>query len=132
MDNDSFAFLRNTLDGKDNYVGSHQIMKTAGATLHADRMKRIPLWALDDEKLKELIKRCFPSPKQRKSALRMLRIIYLYYRAGSTAGAIAEELKISVRAVEESLRRINKTMNRPIKPRGRPRKNAENNNSESV
>lgn len=97
-------------------------MKTAGATRHAARMKKVPVWALDDQKIRELIKRCFPSPGQRKNAARMVRIIYLYYRAGTTAAVVAEELKMSVRAVEESLRRINKTVNRQVKPRGRPKK----------
>ncbi len=100
-------------------------MKTAGATRHASRMKRVPVWALDDEKIKELIRRCFPNPNQRTKAGRMIRIIYLYYRTGLTAAGVAEELKMSVRAVEESLRRINKTISRPARPRGRPRKNVD-------
>jgi hypothetical protein len=123
LTDESFSILRKTLDGKETYVGSHQVIKTAGATQHASRMARVPVWALDDTKIKELIERCFPSPKQKKSALRMIRIIYLYYRVGSTAGHIAEELNMSVRAVEEVIRRINKTMDRPAKPRGRPKKN---------
>lgn len=126
MSRGAFSELRTKLDSNDSFVtGGHRIMKTAGATRHAARMKTVPVWALDDEKIKELIRRCFPNPSQRNRAARMVRIIYLYYRAGTTAALIAEELKMSVGAVEESLRRINKTMSRPIKPRGRP-KNVDN------
>lgn len=129
---DTIPSLKASLDSNDAFIsGGHRIMKTAGATRHAERMKKVPVWALDDDKLKELIKRCFPSPGQKKQALRMLRIIYLYYRAGTTAGVIAEELHMTVHAVEESIRRINKTMARPVKGRGRPKKNAENNYTES-
>jgi transposase len=94
-------------------------------------MKRVPVWALDDDKLKEIVTRCFPHQSQKKQALRMLRIIYLYYRAGTTAGVIASELHMSIRAVEESIRRINKTANRPPKPRGRPKKNVQTIHTES-
>ena len=125
---DTLPSLKTSLDSNDTFIsGGHRIMKTAGATRHAERMKNVPAWALDDNKLKELIKRCFPSPNQRNQALRMLRIIYLYYRAGTTAGVIAEELKMSVRSVEMVLRRINRTINTPAKPRGRPKKNAKDN-----
>lgn len=117
---DSFSFLRKSFDSKESIVsGGHRVMKTAGATRHAERMKRVPVWATDDEKIRQLVRRCFPSPNQRKSAVRMVSIIYRYYRVGETAGKIAEDLGMSIRAVEESLRRINKTANRPIKPRGR-------------
>jgi len=121
---DTTPSLRASLDGNDTFVsGGHQVIKTAGATRHAERMKKVPVWALDDTKIKELVKRRYPGPKQKKYALRMVRMIYLYYRVGNTAGAVAEELKMSVRAVEEALRRINKIVDRPAKPRGRPRKN---------
>lgn len=125
MSGGSYSELRTKLDGNDGFVtGGHRIMKTAGATRHASRMKRVPVWALDDEKIKGLIQRCFPNFSQRERAGRMIRIIYLYYRAGLTAAGVAEELKMSVKAVTESLRRINRTMNRPAKPRGRPKRNA--------
>ena len=84
------------------------------------------MWALDDEKVKELIKCRFPKaatdPKQRKLAARMLRLIHLYYRVGSTSGAVAEELKMSVGAVEKMLLRLNNQMSGPLKPSHRPKK----------
>jgi Glu-tRNA(Gln) amidotransferase subunit E-like FAD-binding protein len=107
-------------------------MKTAGATRHAERMERVPVWALDDAKIRELIERCYPGGKRKELAARMVRIVYAYYRTGATATKIAEALGMSVKAVEESLRRINKTMNRPIKPRGRPKKNAVGIKTDSV
>ena len=85
-------------------------------------MENVPAWALDDQELRKLIERCFPNPRQRAAAARMVRIVYLYYRTGFTAAQIGEQLQMSTRAVEESLRRINKTVSRPAKPRGRPKK----------
>lgn len=127
MSDGSFSELRNKLDGKDNFVnGGHGIIKTAGATRHAERMKRVPVWALDDAKLKELINLRFPKanidPKQRALAARMVRLIYLYYRVGLTTDTVAEELKMTRNAVECSLKRLNKGMSKPFKPSHRPKK----------
>jgi len=127
LSGDSFSELKARFDGNDNFIsGGHGIIKTAGATRHADRMKRVPVWALDDEKVKELIKCRFPNAatdtEQRKLAARMLRLIYLYYRVGSTTGAVAEELKMTCNAVKCMIRRINSTMRGPLKPSHRPRK----------
>ena len=95
--------------------------------MHADRMKRIPVWALDDEKIKTFIEYRFPKaktdPRQRRLAARMVRLIYLYYRAGETNIKIAGELKMSLNAVDCALHRINKAMGRPLKRVGRPKKN---------
>lgn len=119
--------LRASLDSNDTFVsGGHGIIKTAGATRHAERMSRIPVWAMDDEKIKQLIQCRFPNaridPSQRKSASRMAQIIHLYYRVGATRDAIAEELKMSPNAVMCAVFRINKAMSRPLKPAHRPRK----------
>src|SRR5260370_32872374 len=101
-------------------------MKTAGATRHAARMKRVPVWALDDEKIKQLIDLRFPKAKtdpiQRKLASRMVYIIYLYYRVGSTSGAIAEELKMTSLAVRQLICRLERAMKQPLKPSYRPKK----------
>lgn len=127
--------LRRILDSNDPFMtGGHQIIKSAGATRHAERMLRVPSWAMDDNKIRELVKRCFPNPAQRDRAARMVRIIYLYYRTGLPATHIAEDLHLSLKAVKHIISRANKTMVRPAKPRGRPRKetNGENNNSVSL
>lgn len=126
MSENSFSELRTHLDSNDTFVsGGHGIIKTAGATRHAERMKRVPVWALDDEKVKQLIRYRFPraatSPNQRRLAARMLRLIYLYYRVGSTTGAVAEELKMSLNAVKCMIRRINKAMEEPLRPSHRPK-----------
>lgn len=101
-------------------------MKTAGATRHTERMKRVPVWALDDERIKQFINLRFPKAttdqEQRKLALRMVRLIYLYYRVGATTGIVAAELKMTVGAVEQALHRISTAMNRPLKPSHRPKK----------
>ena len=123
---DSHAYLRKSFDGKETIVsGGHGIMKTAGATRHAERMKTIPVWALNDEKIKELIRLRFPKaktdPEQRRLAARMIRLIYLYYRVGATIGTVAEELKMTIGAVEKMLLRLNKQMKAPLKPSYRPK-----------
>jgi len=124
---DTTPSLRASLDGNDTFVsGGHQVIKTAGATRHAERMKKVPVWALDDAKIKELIKLRFPKaatdPEQRKSAARMIRLIYLYYKVGETMGTVAEELHMTVNSVHMMLRRLNKQMSRPLKPSHRPKK----------
>jgi hypothetical protein len=133
---DTIPALRASLDGNDTFVsGGHQVMKTAGATRHAERMKKVPVWALDDEKIKELIKLRFPLTgidlKQRKLASRMIRLIHLYYRVGATADVVAEELKMTRKAVQGLLRRLNRQMERPLKPSHRPKKKGEGIQTES-
>ena len=130
---DPLSILRGSLDGNDTFAkGGHQIMKTAGATRHAERMQKVPVWALDDAKIRELVQRCYPGENQKHLAARMVRIVYAYYRAGATATKIAEGLGISVNAVKMVLRKMNKTVNRPIRARGRPKKNRDPIGTESV
>jgi hypothetical protein len=124
---DSHAYLRKSFDGKETIVsGGHGILKTAGATQHAARMKRVPVWALDDKKLKEFINLRFPKartdPEQRRLASRMVRIIYLYYRVGYTSGAVAEELNMTPLAVRQLICRLERAMKKPLKPSYRPKK----------
>ena len=114
--------LRGSLDSNDTFVsGGHQIIKTAGATRHAERMQKVPLWALDDAKLADYVNYRFPNVKtdkrQRKRALKLVRMIYLYYRVGMTSGAVAEELKMKPEAVRKATSRLEKNMvNRPNRP----------------
>jgi hypothetical protein len=121
LDSMSFSYLRTVLDGSDSFVsGGHQIIKTAGATRHADRMKKVPAWALDDEKIKEFIQFRFPKagtdPEQRRLASRMIRLIHLYYRVGETLESVAGELKMTRNAVYCIVYRLNKAMSKPLKP----------------
>ena len=65
---DTTPSLRASLDSNDTFVsGGHQIMKTAGATRHADRMRRVPVWALDDDRIKGLINQV-PERRDRSEA----------------------------------------------------------------
>jgi hypothetical protein len=123
----AFSELRSKLDGNDNFVtGGHRVMKTAGATRHAARMKMVPVWALDDEKIKQFIFYRFPKakidPEQRRLAARTIRIIHLYYRVGLTESAVAGELKMTQTMVHRRLHLIRRAMSRPLKPSHRPKK----------
>ncbi len=121
MDIDVFSRLRASLDGNDPFVsGGHGIIKTAGATRHAERMKKVPVWALDDEKIRDLVERCFPKARtsQKQQASRMVRVVYMYYRVGMTAQAIADELKTTLKAIKMVLYRLQKVVNTPKTPRG--------------
>lgn len=124
---DSLPQLRASLDGNDQFVsGGHGIIKTAGATRHAERMQKIPVWAFDDQKIKELISSRFPkidtNQKQRMLAARMVRVIYLYYRTGFTAAQVAEQLNMTLKAVERLLARVKEAMGKPLNPPHCPKK----------
>lgn len=131
-----FAQLRERLDSNDPFMsGGHQIMKTAGATQHNARLRRIPVWANNDEQIRQLLLQSFPKlatdPKQRHRAGRWLQVIHLYYRVGYTRGHIAVELKITEDQVRDLIRNITRAANgkradgtgkRGIRPIGRPKK----------
>jgi hypothetical protein len=120
---DTLPRLRGSLDTNDGFVNrGHGVIHTAGYRSHAERMKRVPGWALDDLKIKELVHRCHPNPRYRKLAARMVRIIYLYYRVGYTAAAVAAELKMSKYKVKEIIYKLNKLVNGPVPRKGRKRK----------
>lgn len=69
----------------------------------------IPAWTQNDAQVRQVLLSTFPGlatdPKQRASAGRWLRIIYLYFRVHQWAKTIAESLGITVRAVESVIRR---------------------------
>jgi hypothetical protein len=89
-------------------------MKTAGATQHAARMRRVPVWVHDDERIAQHIKSRFPKAdidqEQRRLASRMLGLIYLYYKVGATREVVAEQLKMTPNAVMMMVRRVNRAM----------------------
>lgn len=127
MSGGSFSELRTKLDSNDTFVtGGHRVMKTAGATRHAARMKRVPVWALDDERIRQFINSRFPKartdPGQRRLAARMVRLIYLYYRVGNTRAVVAGELNMTENAVKLIIKRIKRAMSAPLKPPHRPKK----------
>lgn len=116
--------------------GGHQVIKTAGATLHADRMARIPVWALDDMKIKKILLRSFPDmktdEKQRKRAAIWYEVIYQYWRVGRTRGQVAGDLNLTESQIKDTIRSIRRVAagtradNRGVlgKKKGRPKKHS--------
>ena len=120
--------LRHILDSNDPFMtGGHQIIKSAGATRYAERMLRVPSWAMDDNKIRDYIRSRFPKmatdEKQRARAGRIVRIINLYYRVGYTRASVAEELHLSPSVVGQIIYRLERAMLKPAKKPGRPKKN---------
>lgn len=138
MTDSSFSELRSKLDGSDSFMtGGHGLIKTAGATRHASRMTKVPVWALNDAQLRKLLLMVFPKlatdPGQRRRAAKWVKVIHLYFRVGWTSGKIAAELNSTVRHVDNVIYRIRRVAygmttrgeKRGVRPRGRPRINRE-------
>jgi DNA-directed RNA polymerase specialized sigma24 family protein len=104
---------------------AHRVLKTAGATRHRERMRKVPVWANDNEKIKEYVLARFPKmdtdPVQRKHASRIVRMIYLYYVEGSTSAQVAEALSMTHGAVRIALHRVKRSMSGAMKPSHRPK-----------
>jgi hypothetical protein len=77
-----------------------------------EHKRLIPVWTLSDDRVREVLHKLFPKhdkdARQRESAGRWLRIIYLYFRVNQWAKTIAEATGISVRAVENVIYRARK------------------------
>jgi hypothetical protein len=134
LSGNAFSELRTYLDGSDNFVsGGHRIMRTAGATRHAARMKRVPVWVREDSEILKILLRSFPKfrtdPKQKKAATLWMGVIYQYWRVGHTRGQVAHDLGISEKKVKNIIQRINFAVKGeradgrgPLgKPKGRPK-----------
>lgn len=133
--NDSLAAIRQSVDSNEVLVTSHG--STVSTSLHRsfgkDR-KMIPMWTKSDVQIRKLLQMVFPklahSARQRKSAARWLRIIYLYFRVGWTYRQIADELHVSRIIVRDVLRSIRRVVNgrsangsgKRGRKRGRPNK----------
>jgi hypothetical protein len=95
---------RDEVDGDD--MSSYHPVRTR------EHERFVPLWVLDDEKLRQVILKTFPKQatdaQQRESAGRLLRIVYLYFRANQWVKTIAGAVGCSVRAVEGVIRRARK------------------------
>lgn len=127
---DALSSLRTSIDSNDLFANAgYRVMKTAGATLHANRMRRVPPWAIDDNRIKEYVLSRFPKAdkdyEQRRKAARIVRIIYLYYRVGETRASVAEQLHISDNAVKEVIKRLKAAMSKPLNPPHRTKKKAD-------
>jgi hypothetical protein len=104
---------------------SWQPMQTEGRSTHARRGKRIPAWALDPDRIKEILLAAFPGMEtdqvQRKKAARWNHLIYLYYAAFLTRLKCAGELGVSLSAIDSLLIRINRVA-RGLSANGRQRR----------
>lgn len=106
-----FKQLRKKFDGSESFMNrGHQIIKSAGATRHAERVSKTPDWVHDDQRVRELLLRSFPKlatdPLQRKRAGRWMQVIQLYFRMGWTWAKIAEEMGESPRKIESTIQKI--------------------------
>lgn len=91
-----------------------------GYQQHLCRLSKTPKRMADEEKINDLIKRCFPGDKRKSLIERWIKIIHMYYKEEKTSFEISERLGMTVKAVESVIYRANKTMNRPKNSRGRP------------
>lgn len=128
--------LRGTMDGGDSLVsGGHQVLRTAGATQHAKRLQRIPVWANDDAKVQAILNRHFPkwrtSVTQKTRAARWAFIITHYFRMGETTSSIADELNTTIKNIDDTIYHINRAAkglrtdngsDLGKRPKGRPKK----------
>lgn len=131
MAKDTFSSLRTKIDGREGFASGHQVINTTtaapgghghGAAQHAARMKKVPVWVLDDVQVRESVKKRFPNmdidQEQKNLAMRMIRVLHLYYRVGLTASAVAEAIGTTTKAVT---RIVERTRKKPSKS-GRPKK----------
>jgi hypothetical protein len=111
---EDYQGLMKVLDGHDTFVTGHQIIKTAGATLHNQRVQNTPEWTRNDAEVRKLLLIAFPrlnedstvGRKQRIRAARWLRVIHLYYRMGWTASKVSGELGVNVEIVKNTYKSI--------------------------
>lgn len=128
-DRDTFAELRQKLDGNDPFMtGGHGIKKIRRQS------RPVPEWTRDDKKVQEVLLRSFPKlatdEKQRKRAATWMRVIHLYYRMGTTYSQVAAEMQTDNGRVYNIIRRIQRVAkgrradNTGMlgKPKGRPRR----------
>jgi hypothetical protein len=98
--------LRTKIDSEDTFFTGHRIIKERRGN------RPCPDWAVDSNKLRELLLRAFPklhtNEKQRSSAGRWARVIQLYYRSQMTHGQICAELGLSLPTVASMVRSIDR------------------------
>src|SRR6202030_2223253 len=101
--------LRNRIDGDDGFFPGHSI-RYGGGRLHSTRGNKVPGWTKSDVKILALLRRVFPKldtdKHHRERAGRWARAIYLYFRKRMTHTEIAGEMKVSVNAAHELIKRI--------------------------
>ena len=104
---DELAQLRKTLDGDDQFMGGHQILKIRRP------QKKVPSWANNDKKIQEFVRRSFPKMDtntiQRRRAARWAAVIYFHYRQNWTRLQIARELGLTTNIVKNLLLHIKRS-----------------------
>jgi hypothetical protein len=121
---DTFGELRRFIDSNDPFMNrGHKIRK------RREGSHEIPEWTKSDETVQQVLLASFPKWKvrqwHRNGAARWVRVIHLYYRMNMTQGQVAEEMDLSLKAVNHILTRMNKVATglsangRPRRPRGR-------------
>ena len=112
--------LNKFTDREDPFRTGHQIL-----TVNRPR-KKIPAWAANDARIKEILLRAFPKmkkkPKQRVLAGKWIRVINLYFRQRWTRGQIAEEMGLTYSAVDSIIRNIKRVSEGLSSRTGKPRK----------
>ena len=111
---DTFGELRAKIDSNDPFMkGGHQIILP-----RTDDKKRVPDWALDDKKFREMLDRAFPhayGPEarswDRRHAARWIQIRNLYFKVHLTRGQVVEEMKehwpkLTAKAVDRVIERM--------------------------
>lgn len=125
------------LDTDNGYKSIGSSLRGYQVTKAFERKKKFsPDWALDDNKVKDLLLLCFPksqtSSSQRKSAGRWALVINYYFKLNYTAPQTAQEMSVKTHIVDSIIARIHKALSgltsnsRERKgARGRPRKNSD-------
>lgn len=94
-----------------------------GIKNHIRRLKNIPNWTTNDEKVKLYIHYRFPKKEDGPEARSTIRLIHAYYREGKTEREVATELGITRKSVNGRLWSMNKRMRGPLRFSGRPKRN---------
>jgi hypothetical protein len=145
LPNKDYTRIRRFMDVDDPFVsGGHQIIKTAGATRHQERVDSTPEWTQSNDEVRKLLLVAFPrlneesavGRRQRIRATKWLRVIHLYFRMGWTASKVEEEMGLkcyegqsaghSVIVVCQYIFRVRNGLTaigrvRGARPRGRPK-----------
>lgn len=107
---DTYAQLREFVEGTGGFMVSHQIIK-----IRRPR-KKMPAWVVNENQLRAFLLFCFPrinkDLEQRSMAGRWLRIIQLYFREGWSRGQIAEEMNLTYSTVNSTIRNIKRAATR--------------------
>jgi len=126
---EQFAQLRIRIDGNDNFMGGHQIMKVQ------TKERVIPEWAFSNKEVSRILKTAFPKmdaggrigKSQRTRAGKWAQLIHLYYRMGLPYQIVTKEMGMDYVLMRRWVQKINfvaKGLTIDGKPRRRHTSNA--------